>query len=131
MVESQPGIQVGDIALGDVGREGQVYTGGWELALGLGNSGKSRLLLRHRFRQELAVEVKADGTDVPALPGAEQRASAPDFQVSNGNVKTSTKLGGFKDGLEALLSGVGKLFIMVVEEVGVGEVSPRPTRPRS
>ena len=59
--------------------------------------------LADRFGDELAVEIEADGRDVPGLRATEQVAGATDLQVAHRDLEARAELGELTDRLQPLV----------------------------
>ncbi len=76
--------------------------------------------------QQLAVEFKADGGDVPALLGAEQVAGAADFQVAHGDFEAAAECCELLDGGHAAAGISRDQGFARQQKVGVGAVAAAP-----
>ena len=97
----EPGGLLGHVILGQVGVDRQLdgYLGRL--------SDRFALQLGYRFGHHLAIEVVADGGDVPGLRRTQQVAGAPDLEVAHGNAKARAQLGGLADRLEPFVGLLG------------------------
>ncbi len=74
----------------------------------------------HRIFQKMAIQLVADGSNMPALLNAENIAGPPDFQVAHGNLEARPELGELFNRLEAT-AGIRRDGAIAVEhEVGIG-----------
>ena len=101
----------------------------FRLDLILRHTGPPRLELLDRLRQELRVQVEADGADVPALAHTEKRPGAADLEVFHGNAESGAQLGGLEDRLQTPLGDLGQPLAFVIQEVGIGQVGAPPDAP--
>jgi len=105
---------VRDVLVGDVRVDGQL-----DADLGL-----LRLLLAaevgHGLGDHADVQVEAHTLDVAGLLPAEQVAGAADLEVLERHLDAGTQVGVGRDGLEAVVGGLGERAVRGIEEVGVG-----------
>ena len=74
--------------------------------------GHLTLQLGDRLGHQLAVQVVADRSDVPALAGAQQVAGAADLEVAHRDLEARAQLGGLADGLEPLVGLFAELTVL-------------------
>ena len=79
---------------------------------------------------ELDVEVVADRGDVPRLVRAQEVAGASDLEVAHGDLEPRAQLGVLADRAEALVGLLREHPVGRMEQIGVGALRARPTRPR-